>query len=316
MSKALLERPIFLVGAERSGTTLLRLMLDHHPEIRWCNEFEYSVDYIAPDGTFPTLEDYYENLEVDRIFQTRGFAIDRTLSYPELVDSFLRQHRATQGKPIIGATVHRHFDRLLAVWPDARFIHITRDGRDVARSCVGMNWAGNIWVGADRWIEAENLWADMTRSLDSDRYVEVRYEDVITQPETVLADICAFIGVAYDEAMLAYPQDTTYSAPDRKLISQWRKKLSELEIQLIEARIGDMLVERGYELSGLPAVEVSPQQVRQLLRQSHWKRTWKRVQFDGLPLFVTGYLARRLGIKPLIKYVTLQSNRKMQATLK
>ncbi|MGB3558270.1 MAG: sulfotransferase, partial [Geitlerinemataceae cyanobacterium] len=50
--------PILLVGAERSGTTMLRLMLSHHPEIAWCNEFEYSVDLISDTQEFPKLDRY------------------------------------------------------------------------------------------------------------------------------------------------------------------------------------------------------------------------------------------------------------------
>ncbi|MEQ9237509.1 sulfotransferase family protein [Coleofasciculus sp. E2-BRE-01] len=124
------DKPIFLVGAERSGTTVLRLMLDHHPQIAWCYEFEYVVDQISDNGDFPQLEAYYEWLETHRIFQSTGFEIDRSLSYPQLANSFLCQRCQRldrTGKPLVGATVHRHFDRLLQIWPNARFIHVPYD---------------------------------------------------------------------------------------------------------------------------------------------------------------------------------------------
>ena len=316
MSAGLLEQPIFLVGAERSGTTLLRLMLDHHPDICWCNEFEYAVDRVAADGTFPKLEDYREWLETHRIFQDcTSFKIDPDLSYPQLVDSFLRQLRTAQDKPIIGATVHRHYDRLLHIWPDAKFIKILRDGRDVARSCIGMNWAGNVWTGASRWIEAEQLWLNLTQTLPAERYMELRYEDLIANPQEILGRICEFMGTTYNPAMLTYPENTTYSAPDPKRTSQWRQKLSEREIQLLESRIGNMLVDRGYALSGLPILELSPQEIRQLRRQCYWKRSLGRIKRRGLPLSVMDYVARRVGFKPLEKYLTLQINRKDRAWL-
>ena len=63
------SQPIFLVGAERSGTTLLRLMLDCHPHIAFHSEFEFVVDYFR-DNSYPSLEDYYEHLATDRIFQS------------------------------------------------------------------------------------------------------------------------------------------------------------------------------------------------------------------------------------------------------
>ncbi|MEP0844220.1 MAG: sulfotransferase, partial [Phycisphaerae bacterium] len=59
--------PVFLVGAERSGTTLARLMLDHHPRIAWLNEFEYAVDLIGPQG-WPDVNAYCDYLETNRIF--------------------------------------------------------------------------------------------------------------------------------------------------------------------------------------------------------------------------------------------------------
>lgn len=318
MTAGVLERPIFLVGAERSGTTLLRLMLDHHPEICWCNEFEYAVDRIAPNGEFPQLEDYHQWLETDRIFQENTkFTVDPKLDYPHLVDSFLRQLLVLRGKPIVGATVHRHYDLLLHVWPDAKFIKIVRDGRDVARSCIGMNWAGNVWTGVDRWIEAEELWVSLAQSLPEDRYLEVRYEeDAIVRPEATLKRICEFIGVTYDAAMLSYPEDTTYSLPDPTLVYQWKKKLSEREIQLLEARIGNMLAERGYELSGLPILEVSPQEARKLRQQGYWLKVRERIRRRGFFLLAMDYIARRLHLKSLERYTTKQLNRKVQAELK
>src|SRR6185369_10561789 len=97
-----------------------------------------------------------------------GFTVDRSLSYPQLIDSFLQQQRARSNKPLVGATVHRHFDRLLRIWPVARFVHLVRDGRDVARSVIEMGWAGNLWTGCDRWIDAEQLWAKFSQMLPPD----------------------------------------------------------------------------------------------------------------------------------------------------
>jgi hypothetical protein len=139
--------PIFLVGAERSGTTLLRLLLDSHPQITFQFEFEYAVDKINALGEYPDLKDYYQYLETHRIFQMRPFKIDKSLSYPALVQSFLIQKQAETGKPIIGATVHHNFSHLLQLWPEARFIHLLRDGRDVARSVKEMGWTGLPYFG-------------------------------------------------------------------------------------------------------------------------------------------------------------------------
>lgn len=316
MRYSLLEKPYFLVGAERSGTTVLRLMLHHHSSIAWCNEFEYSVDPLVGQLRWPLLQDYYNWLETHRIFQASGFEIDPDLDYPTLVNSFLCQHRDRDSKPIIGATVHRHFDQILRIWPDARFIHLLRDGRDVSRSCIGMGWAGNVWTGVERWIEAEQLWATLKALLTPDRYIEITYESLIANPQDVLTEVCNFMGISYEEAMLAYDESTTYDTPDPRFVAQWRRKLSDREIQLVESRIADMLVERGYELSGLPLITVPPF-MKKLLEVHDWLERFKfRLKRNGLDLFVADFLSRKLGLTQWQKRVRLKLNQVEAAHLK
>ena len=299
-------RPIFLVGAERSGTTVLRLMLASHPQLAWCNEFEYAVDLVSENGTPPPLKEYYEWLETHRVFRATGFEIDRDLTYQQLVNSFLSQKRNRENKPLVGGTVHRHFDRLLGIWPDARFIHLIRDGRDVARSCIGMGWAGNVWTGVGRWLDAERLWGQLCLELPQERFFELKYETLIEKPVETLTRLCEFIGIPDDEAMLNYARNTTYGLPDVRFIAQWRHKLSEPEIQLVESRVGKMLVERGYELSGLPPKAVNEAMFRRLRWQDRWKRAQFRLRRYGVPLFLENYLARRFGSKEWKKQVKLK----------
>ena len=304
---SLIAEPVFLVGAERSGTTLLRLMLDHHPQIAFYSEFEYAVDYFS-DNNWPQLDKYYEYLETNRLFQSNKFVIDFSLSYPQLVNSFLVQKRDRAGKSLVGATVHRHFDRLLQIWPDARFIHIVRDGRDVARSCMNMNWAGNVWTGIERWIEAEKLWSQLKETISPERYTEVHYETLIAKPIETLTNLCNFIDVAYDPAMLSYSQTTTYDLPDSKLILQWKSKLSKREIQLLEARIGDMLLERGNELSGLPSLNINSMMKQLLKLDSKWSVVRGRIRIYGLFLILSSFLSRHLKLKQWRKRVQLKCN--------
>lgn len=289
------DNPVFLVGAERSGTTLLRLMLGHHPDLAWVNEFEYAVDMVSDDGRFPDLEQYTAWLQRHRIFRASECTIDPALDYPALVRDFLEQRRRRAGKAQVHATCHRHFDRLLHIWPEARFIHLVRDGRDVARSVIGMGWAGNVYTAASRWIEAERLWEQLRARLSEDRWIELKYELLLAEPERELTRICEFIGVAFDPAMLAYDCDSTYEKPDPSLAQQWRRKLSPHQIRLIEARIGPMLADRGYELSGHPSLSVGPLRRWGLRIQDRFYRARFRLKRYGPILWLADACLRRLG---------------------
>jgi hypothetical protein len=290
-----LTNPIFLVGSERSGTTLTRLMLDHHPLIAFFFEFEYAVDMMPEAGGWPDMSQYHQFLETDRIFQQARLSVDKSLNYPQLIDSFLQQKRDRDGKRVVGATVHRHFDRLLRIWPDARFIHILRDGRDVARSTIEMGWAGNLYTASARWINAETLWSSLRGKLPAERWTDMRYETLVQQPVETLKGLCDFIGVAFDQAMLGYHKNSTYSLPSPEFMNQWKRKLSADEIRLAEARMGALLVERGYELSGLPPIDITPLMVGRLRLQDRWYTAMFSRRRYGTGLYLASKIARRFG---------------------
>ena len=310
------SRPVFLVGAERSGTTLLRLILSHHPQLSWCNEFEYVVDQVPDDSGWPDLEEYYQWLGMHRIFQATGFEIDRSLDYPSLVNSFLVQRRQRDGKPIVGATVHRHLDRLLRIWPDARFIHLLRDGRDVAKSVIQMGWAGSGWHGTERWLHAEHKWDHLCEVVPEDRRAEVTFENMIGDLEQTMKGLCEFIGLPYSDAMLDYHKDTTYGPPDIKIVRQWERKLSSFQIRLAEARAGEMLVRRGYALSGLPPIKVGPFLRVWLRVQNRWHGIRSRQKRLGFSLWAASVVAERIGTASWRRRVHQRVNEQVRATLK
>jgi hypothetical protein len=297
----MIEKPTFLIGPVRAGTTLLRLMLSYHPEYAPWNEFPYSVDFLAdwPDA-WPPVAAYHAFLAEDRHFaHIDQYAIDPALDYPALVDSFLVQCRERAGRPRVGACVHRHFDQVLRIWPDARFIYMVRDGRDVARSCIAMGWAANVWKAAEFWTRAEESWKRLRERLTPDRYTEIKYEDLILNTEAELARLCTFLGVAYDPAMLSYADATTYDRPDPRLVQQWRKKYAEADLRVIEARIGPLLAERGYELSGLPPLTLGPWTQARLWADNRLGMFRRNVRFLGPRLWFLELATRRLGLKGL-----------------
>lgn len=233
--KRLIAQPVFLVGPEHSGTSLMGMMLDHHPMLSFFCDFPYAVEMMPKGNGWPDLREYHEYLRLNRLFNDAKLVIAAGLDYPQLVDSFLRQKRHRDRKPLVGATVHRHFDRLLRIWPDARFIHLVRDGRAVAWSTIEAGAAGNMYAAVEPWIEAETLWAKMRSQLAADRWMELQYEVLVTRPEAMLAHVCEFLDIPYDQAMLSYSKHTSYSPPSPYLLARWRKKLSSLEIHLAEA---------------------------------------------------------------------------------
>lgn len=306
----MLTTPVFLVGAERSGTTLLRLMLDYHPQIAFLHEFEFAVDQIDEHSTqWPELNHYYEYLSTHRIFLHSKLTIDKNLTYPELVNSFLLQKQQRDNNaPIVGATIHYHFHHSLRIWPRAKFIHLLRDGRDVARSCIAMGWAGNMYTAVKKWIDAEQLWKELSQQLSIDQQLSIKYETLIQKTDEVMAQICDFIGVPFDKAMYDYAKHSTYSLPQPDLVEQWRKKLSNYELQLAESRISTMLEKRGYPLSGLPLLKITPWWDYRMKIQDRGAIIRFRFQRYPFRLCLADILSRRLKIKSWQKRVQMEIN--------
>jgi hypothetical protein len=285
--------PVFLVGALRSGTTLLRLMLDHHPDIGMFGEFEYAVRWYDDDGP-PPIEQYHRQLLNDRVFRAHAYDIDPGLDYPSLVRSFVDQAAARSAKPLIGAAVHSNFQHLTKIWPNARFIHLVRDPRDVARSCIGMGWVGNVYYGAEYWIDPVRRWESLSPSLSDAQKFQLRFEDLVVDPVAELTKICDFLGVSYSESMLDYPEDTTYSAPDPTLVEQWRRKLDDDQIMWVESACGPWMGRFGYELRHESVRAPSRGRLVHLAAQNRYSRVRYNIDRYGLPLYVSWQIAKRM----------------------
>ncbi len=289
-----LDAPVILVGSLRSGTTLLNLMLDHHPRVSFAGEFEAAVMQMTAPG-WPDLEAYYRYLETDRMFNSwegEPLRIDESLSYPELVRDLFRQMHTGKEADVRGVVIHSHFDRCPEIWPNARYVHLVRDGRDVARSCVQMGWAGNVYHAVTIWLEAEARWERLCSITRPEQRIEVRHEDLVRDPKAALTRICEFLGVPYDAHMLSYSEDTTYSAPDVSLLQQWKRKLTPREVRQVELRAGDLLVRRGYELSGHPLPEMGRLEHLWCKADHRLNRMRTSIHRYGLPLWSAHQLTR------------------------
>lgn len=308
MVSLMIDSPVFLIGAERSGTTLLRLLLDHHSEISFQHEFELCVKYLPASG-WPDMETYYNQLACDRIFKHSKYTIDRSLDYPHLVNDFLLQKQRESGsKPVIGSTVHYQFSNLTRIWPNSRFIHIIRDGRDVSRSMVQVGWFGNSWNSCVRWLRSENEIDGFRPSVSDDRWIDVRYESLLEDTRGELKRICDFLGIEFDEDMFSYADDSTYEPIDASLAYQWKRKQSQREVQLIESRVGDMLVKRGYTLSGYKPIHTSFLLRTYLSLHSRLGRMKHRLKRYGLKLFCLDFIGRRFRLRSFHSRIRLLMN--------
>ena len=299
--------PVFLVGSERSGTTLTRLMLDHHPAIAFEKEFDFVVTKVTDTGVLPSMESYLEWIAT---VLAADYAIDRSLGYRELVNDFLRQKQAASGgKPHFGATVHRNFDRLRFLWPEARYIHLVRDPRDVARSVVQKGWAGNIYQASDFWIQAEHCWDALVPHLSKDQVIQIRYEDLVLRTREVLDDLCGFVGVEYSAAMLDYQADAPqYPPPDPNLVAQWKRTLQPADVALVEYRTADLMTSRGYSRSGHPIPRIGAIKHHLLLADGRLRRLHARVDRFGPATVATDVIGRRLGLKRLARHAQMGIN--------
>jgi hypothetical protein len=301
-----LRSPVFLVGSMRSGSTLLRLMLDHHPEIAFDKEFDFAVARVSDAGQLPSMRSYVAWIEYVRGVD---YAVNPSLGYREQVNDFLRQRKAMSGgKKHVGATVHVHFDRLRFLWPHARYVHLVRDPRDVARSVLQKGWAGNIYQASGCWIQAEECWDSLAAHLSTDQAIELHYEDLVTRPEMELSRICNFIGVEFAPVMLDYQGDAPqYPPPDRSLASQWRTKLSPRDVAVVEVRTAGTLERRGYACSGYPPTAIGSLKHQLLVGAGRVVQLRTKASRYGLGLAAISLLGR-LGIGSLRKYAQSRIN--------
>jgi hypothetical protein len=207
-----------VVGVGRSGTTLLRLMLDAHPELCLPAETGFLLpvfDAIRAGETvdaarFAELVTSFQtwpDLATDRASFTAAVLRLDPFTVSAGTREFYRQYAAARGKSRWGdkTPVYGQFlSELLGVLPEAHIVHIVRDGRDVALS-MRATWFSPTQDAA----ELGRLWASQIRTTREqaagrDGYTEVRYEDLLAEPSEVLHRICTAIDLDYDPAMLTY----------------------------------------------------------------------------------------------------------------
>lgn len=305
---------VIVYGALRSGTTLLRLMLDKHPGLSCPGEADFLFDYLtfAEDGNISIDVD---RLKESRIYQNSAVHINQNLSARDAVLDMISQMREDENQCVV-LMLHRGVTSALRLFGNVPILHMLRDPRDVARSSIGMGWVGTVYHGVGHWIKTENEW-DAVESTYPDAETQIlTYEDLIKEPEQELKRIAAFFGVSYDPNMLAYHAGSTYGPPDVSLIEQWRHKQSPRDVALIEGRLKGQLVARGYEPSRY--APITPSLLFKLLLWGQNKtRTWReRIKRYGVIDPVIVGISRRAKVPGMSQNARKRMNRKRMRYLK
>ncbi|MDQ3766392.1 MAG: sulfotransferase, partial [Actinomycetota bacterium] len=207
--------PFFIVGSARSGTTLLRLMLNAHPEVAippesrfitemWQDMLEVEVEPVLGDLA---RHDRFRLWELS-IEEVRAELDGPTARYTEVMEAPYRAWARRRDKPFWGDKTPRYVENiplLGGLWPPARFVHLVRDGRNVALSYA------DVAFGPKTLAKAAGLWArrvragmEAGRALGPGRYLQMRYEDLVEAPERHARTLCGFLGLPFDPVVLDY----------------------------------------------------------------------------------------------------------------
>jgi hypothetical protein len=320
--------PFFIVGNDRSGTTMLRLIVDRGRDAAVPPESMFLTDFAAAFETGEPrdaaagerlMRAVWEHPKV-RLWELPPDppAVPDGLTGPDayrfIAATPFEAYAALHGKPRWGdKTPHyvHHVDHLLALWPRARFVVLVRDGRDVALSLRRLPFGpNNAWAAAQWW--ARGIRAG-TRAQDDhpDAVLTVRYEDLAAAPQEEVRRLCAFLGLGYDDDMLALEHvDPARIVPDQaawfptlfdgintSAVGRWRREMSRRDRRIFAALAGAELEQLGYEVDSDSAPPLSAREERwlhvhnELMRNLNFLRL-RLVQERGRELRFA--LARRL----------------------
>src|SRR4051812_49471184 len=292
----------FVVGVSRSGTTLLRLMLDAHPDLTIPAETHFvpmvanACDELIKEGA--SSEKVRERALATMTGHPRwgDFLLDpddvrarmeahEPITTGDAIRAFYEAAAAQQGKPRWGDKSPPYTykaGRIQTALPEAHFIHIIRDGRDVALSLSEVSWGtDDITVAAEKWVSELRKARKRAKNLVRGTYMEVHYEDLVTDPEPVLRKVADFAGLPWSDEMLNYPEraaermrgemertlkplgggtitaeertrqhQLVLEKPSASRAGRWRTDMSPENRRAFEEVAGGLLKKLGYEVEG------------------------------------------------------------------
>lgn len=278
------HRPLFVVGAGRSGTTLLQQMLDHHSSFSFAWESHFVpvlYEYRKKFGDLSRVENRMVLLDAISRFlgivwrgrvrepwqqdfdaSRRAIAESAHPSFAGVVDACFSWFASRRGKPAWGDKTPGYVNNLpvlLEIFPEARFIHLIRDGRDVACSVMPLSFGPNsLYVSARRWKHSVERGLQFAEEHPT-QVMTLRYEDLVDDPESVLHKVCEFLEEDFEPAMLDYHADGGRRVPgsgihsqiakpvNRQRLGRWKQELTPGQVRVFEAVAGPLLERMGYE---------------------------------------------------------------------
>lgn len=264
--------PVFVIGYPRSGTSLTCRLLRRYLKVSFGTESQFIVRYYR---RLPRYGDLNEDANVqgliaaistERFFQRSkhnwGFRFNREEAFRalksrtysgvlEAVFGQLADHNEMVRWGDKTPQYNTELDVLLTLFPDAQFIHVVRDGRDVALSIRQTSFGPtNACQTAVEWDRALQEIGSFTRQLRSNQFYELRYEDLTTAPADMLAALAHYLGIAgYAERV----EPTVKQRIEEDIRSnnhcKWRDALAPREVERFEAVAGATLARFGYGLS-------------------------------------------------------------------
>jgi hypothetical protein len=271
-------RPFFLLGVQRSGTTLLRLLLNAHSHLAIPFESMVLFEFASKMGEYNHLEQIEDRRRlVEALLCSRGIQkweptvkiedidLAECTDFAATVNQIFSAYARRCGKVMWGdktPSYTKDFHIFNEMFPQARFIHLIRDGRDVALSLARQRWGPIDFLSAlQYWTEVVTWSRKMGRMLPQDRYLEVRYEALVSNPQECLEQITAFLDLPFEEGMLErYRARLDHTLPassrdyhknldrpiDRDLAYTWQKALSAADQALAYSIAGKLLDDLGY----------------------------------------------------------------------
>ena len=272
--------PLFVLGVSRSGTTLLRVVLDRSPGIAIPDE-SFFIPLLARRHRGKVDRGRFLD-DVSRLSTPAAWGLSPAdiatrlrpgMQTGEAIAAIFEAHAAKEGKPRWGDKTPmymRHLRVLERLFPDAQYIHLIRDGRDAALSFLRMpeGTFTRTWAHPHSAADFACLWRtevaaarELGQRVGSSRYFEVGYEDLVARPEDMVRRICEFASLPYEPAMLDYrgavdvsekPHQQRLLQPLTPGVRDWRTQMTAEDVRAFESIAGDLLGQVGYGLSEPP----------------------------------------------------------------